>query len=107
MEAMIKRYQNSTAPVAGALASDNPVVATVVPALLDRGDPVAREFALNFATNDGTPPMLAALKDFAFSDRGPDALRHKALMTLKEESVVDAGPHRFYSRGDWTEIKLI
>ena len=107
MEAMIKRYENSTALVAGDLASDNPVVATVVPALLDRGDPVAREFALNFALGDGTPPMLGALKDFAFSDRGPDALRHKALTTLKEKSIVDAGPHRFYSRGSWTEIKLV
>jgi tetratricopeptide (TPR) repeat protein len=107
MEAMVKRYENSTVPVAGALASDNPVVATVVPALLDRGDPVAREFALNFAMGDGTPPMLAALKDFAFGTRGPDALRHKALTRLKEKSIVDAGPHRFYSRGSWTEIKLI
>jgi tetratricopeptide (TPR) repeat protein len=107
MDAMIKRYENSKAPVAGTLASNNPVIATVVPALLDRGDSAAREFAFNFAAGDGTPPMLDALKTFAFSNRGPDVLRNKALMTLKENSIVDTGPHRFYSRGSWTEIKLI
>ena len=107
MMEMVKRDENDKSPVTGSLAIDNPVVATVVPALLDRGDPAGREFALNFALSDATPPMLAALKDFAFGTRGPDNLRHKAMMALKRESVIDAGPHRFFSRGRWTEVELI
>ncbi len=102
-----KRYEDDPTRVSGTLARENPVVATLVPALLDRGDPTAREFALNFACTDATPQMLEALKDFAFSTRGPDLLRHKAMMKLKEESLIDAGPHRFFSRGSWTSIKLI
>jgi tetratricopeptide (TPR) repeat protein len=104
---IIKKYEDAPTKVSGTLARKNPVVATLVPALLDRGDPTAREFALNFACTDATPQMLQALKDFAFSTRGPDSLRHKAMMKLKEESLIDAGPHRFFSRGKWTSIKLI
>jgi predicted Zn-dependent protease len=37
---------------------------------------------------------------------GPDAMRHEALNILGREARVDSGPHRFYSRGKWTEIKL-
>ncbi len=104
---MVKHYENDNSQLVGRLASGNPVVATIVPALLDRGDPAGREFALNFALADATPPMLAAVKDFAFSTRGPDELRNRALAALKEKSVIDVGPHRFFSRGQWTEIKLI
>ncbi len=103
---MAARCKDDNAPITVALASDNPVIASVIPAMLDRGDPEAREFALNFAIADSTPPMLAALKDFAFSTRGPDAMRHQAMTTLKEKSIIDLGPHRFFSRGNWTEIKL-
>ena len=107
MQKIIKKYEEESGSVKGSLANENPVVATLVPALLDRGDPVGREFALNFATTDATPPMLQALKDFAFGNRGSDSMRHRAMAKLKQEQVIDAGPHRFFSRGKWTDIKLL
>ena len=107
MQEIIKKYEQDIGNVVGLLAKQNPVVATLVPALLDRGDPVGREFALNFASFDATPPMLQALKDFALGNRGPDSMRNRAMMTLRKEQIIDAGPHRFYSRGKWTDIKLM
>lgn len=51
--------------------------------------------------------MLEALRAFAFGSRGPDALRHEALQFLRQHEVIDAGPHRFFSRGEWTEVQLV
>ncbi len=88
------------------LHRDHPAVAAILPAILDRGDPLGRELAIVMATSDGSPAMLDALQQFAFSDRGPDSMRHKVLNTLREKNRLDSGPHRFYSRGNWTEIQL-
>ncbi len=87
-------------------AHDCPTVAALIPALLDRGDPLGRAMALRVAADDGSPAMLDALQRFAFGVRGPDEMRHEALGILGRAGRVDAGPHRFYSRGKWTEIKL-
>lgn len=85
---------------------ENSVIQGLIPALLDRGDPIGREFALRSAISDASPPMLDALKQFAFGNRGPDAMRHEALMFLHREDVIDAGPHRFFSRGIWNDVQL-
>ena len=71
-----------------------PYFATLVPALLDRGDPIGRELAFRLARAVGSPEMLDALHDFAFSQRGPDDLRFQALTYLKEKGRMGAGPHR-------------
>ena len=79
----------------------------LIPALLDRGDPLGREAAMRLAMADQSPPMLDALKDFAFGWRGPDALRLETLQFLRERKVIDGGPHDIYRRGDWTDIQLL
>lgn len=83
-----------------------PGIAAIIPALLDRGDPPGREAAMRLAMADQSPPMLDALKDFAFGSRGPDALRLETLQFLCKQSVIDAGPHHVYSRGKWTDIQM-
>lgn len=88
------------------LATDYPILAALIPALLDRGDPAGRELALRMAIADESPAMLDALHHFALSSRGPDAMRHEALGILGRKGRLDSGPHRFFSRGKWTEIKL-
>lgn len=84
-----------------------PALAALIPALLDRGDPPGRETAMRLAMTDQSSPMLEALRAFAFGSRGPDALRHEALQFLRQHEVIDAGPHRFFSRGEWTEVQLV
>jgi len=83
-----------------------PGLASLIPALLDRGDPPGRELALRLAIADGSPPMLDALTSFAFGTRGPDAMRFEALQFLKQAGTIDAGPHRIYARGSWQDIEL-
>ena len=83
-----------------------PYFQTLVPALLDRGDPVGRKWAFLLARGVGSPEMLDALHDFAFSQRGPDDLRFQALTYLKEKGRLGAGSHRLYRDGDWAEIQV-
>jgi tetratricopeptide (TPR) repeat protein len=82
-------------------------LAVLVPALLDRGDPFGREIGLKLAMASKRPEMIYALKTFAFGSRGPDSMRTQALAFLKEQGVIDSGPHRMFSRGRWTDIQLI
>ena len=84
-----------------------PGMAVLIPALLERGDPTGREVAKMLAMAHGSPQMLDALKDFALGMRGPDSMRFEVLQFLKEKGAIDAGPHRVYSRGAWTEIELL
>ena len=88
------------------LTRDYPAVAALLPALLDRGDPMGRELAFRIASADRSPAMLDALRQFALGSRGPDAMRFEALTIVGQEDWVDSGPHRFFSQGKWTEIKL-
>lgn len=89
------------------LVNNYPAIAALVPALLERGDPLGRELALRMAIADGSPAMLDALQQFAFGSRGPDKMRRDALKVLREAERVDAGPHRFFCRRQWTDIQLV
>lgn len=83
-----------------------PHIATLVPALLDRGDAAGREFAFNMATAVASPEFLDALQDFAAGTRGPDALRSEALSVLKEKGRLSIGPHRIFLNGEWQDIEI-
>jgi tetratricopeptide (TPR) repeat protein len=56
----------------------HPGFLALVPGLLDRGDPVGRILALHAAALLQTPELLAALRDFAASGRGPAEMRREA-----------------------------
>jgi hypothetical protein len=59
----------------------HPGFLALTPGLLDRGDPAGRILAFQAATLLQTPELLAALRDFAFSGRGPVELRREAVET--------------------------
>ncbi|NJM40623.1 MAG: tetratricopeptide repeat protein [Anaerolineae bacterium] len=61
-----------------------PDLQTLVPMLLQRGDPQGRELALMVAQMSKTPAMLNALRDFALGQFGPDAMRMKAGQLARE-----------------------
>lgn len=84
----------------------HPEIEKLVPILLDRGDPSAREFALQLAKMARTPEMLEALKTFAFGQRGPDEKRHEAALTLKKEGFLEKNNVKMWLKGEWTEILL-
>lgn len=85
---------------------DHPGLTVLVPALLDRGDPPGREFAFRTALAIKTPEMLTALREFALSQRGPDALRSEAAQTVAQGGLLPPGPIRLWLRGEWREILL-
>jgi tetratricopeptide (TPR) repeat protein len=83
----------------------HPHVLALVPALLERGDPVGREFALRLAQMVETPEAIAMIEDFLHSPYGPDKLRQSALQFLQEIKIIESGAKlSFWSRGRQTEI---
>lgn len=85
----------------------HPEVASLVPLLLDRGDPRAREFALRVALIAETPELLEALRDFALSPRGPDEMRLQAAQAASEAGLFPSGLVRFWQQGEWSEVMLM
>lgn len=79
----------------------------MVPILLDRGDPTGRTLALSFAKAVGSEPLMDALRDFAYGQRGPDKQRSSALTYLNANGHLETGPHRIFSDGKWREIQLL
>jgi tetratricopeptide (TPR) repeat protein len=85
----------------------HPEVAAVIPLLLDRGDPAARQFALMAAKTAQTPELLAALRDFALGQRGPDNLRHQAAQAADEAGLFPDRRVRMWLKGEWRELILM
>lgn len=86
---------------------NHPWFSNLVPVFLERGDPVAREFAVQLVSITKTPEALAALTDFAGSPNGPDDTRFKALQILSEAGIIEKGKQVvFWSGGTKREITL-
>ena len=85
----------------------HPEFVVLVPILLDRGDPEGRAFALRLANLTETPEMLAALRDFASSQHGPDAMRHEAAQAASRVGLIQSGPVRMWMHGEWTDVMLL
>lgn len=82
-------------------------IVALVPVLLDRGDPVGREFALRTALIAETPELLAALRDFALSQRGPDTMRMQAAQAAQRAGLLPVGQVRFWSQGEWRDVLML
>jgi tetratricopeptide (TPR) repeat protein len=83
-----------------------PQLLPVVPILLERGDPLGRQFAFDLIRLAETPELLALLPDFALSQHGPDELRYKALNLAKEAGLISTETVRVWLQGQWQEINL-
>jgi tetratricopeptide (TPR) repeat protein len=84
----------------------HPEMMTLVPLLLDRGDPPGREFAFRLAKMARTPEMLEALRDFALSNRGPDQQRQEAASVVTEAGILPAGSLKMWMRGKWQDLMM-
>jgi tetratricopeptide (TPR) repeat protein len=83
---------------------ERPEMATLVPILFDRGDPMARTLAMQLVALAKTPEMFAALRDFALSQRGPDQMRLQAAQIAREEGLLPEGAVRAWVKGQWQEV---
>ena len=84
-----------------------PELQTLVPMLLERGDPQGREMALMIARFSKSPALLAALRDFALSQNGPDKMRTEAGQLARQANLLPPGPTRLWVDGEWREILLM
>ncbi len=83
----------------------HPELVALVSALLDRGDPAGRTFALGLARMAETPELLEALRGFALGQRGPDAQRMEAAEAATRAGLLPSGEKvRMWIRGEWTDI---
>lgn len=102
-----RKDEESVTRAARAFAEKHPEMASLVPALLDRGGEDGRQFAWRFARLVETPEMVAALREFCLSDRGPDDLRIETANYLCRENVLPSGRTRMWIGGRWGEIELL
>ena len=93
-QARLKRY-----------LKEHPQVATLLPVLLERGDPMARELVLRLAEFAATPELLEVLHNFALSPHGPDKLRFEALKIAQAAGIIKNGEIiKIWKRGEHQEM---
>ncbi len=81
---------------------EHPQVSNLVPMLLKLGNPQGREFAFRLACFAKTPEMLVALRDFALSQHGPDAMRYEAAIQASEAGILPESIS-MWIQGKWQE----
>ena len=86
---------------------EHPEVIGLVPVLLDRGDPMARDFVLHTAMMADTPDLNEVLRDFALGQHGTDEMRMKAAQHGVQVGVIPTGLTRLWLKGEWTDLLLI
>lgn len=83
----------------------HPEINSLIPILLERGDPRGREFALTMAKMSKTPEMLEVLKNYALSPNGPTHLRMETINFLKDEDVLEKDKAvEFWADGEKREV---
>jgi tetratricopeptide (TPR) repeat protein len=85
----------------------HPEVARLIPLLLDRGDPMGREFALAIALTADSPELREALREFALGQRGPDGMRYQAANAASRAGLLPRGLVRMWLQGEWREVRLM
>lgn len=84
-----------------------PFIEKLAPTLLQHGDEATREFFIRVLSRGETPAILSALRDFAFGQRGSDALRYSAALCLVEMEALDPGSIRLWIKGEQRDVNLM
>lgn len=84
----------------------HPELEALVPLLLERGDPAAREFALHLAGLAATPGLLAALAAFAQGQWGPTDMRMRAAQLAMQRGALANGTVRIWRDGGWHDTLM-
>lgn len=88
-------------------ARRHPEITHLIPYLLERGDPVARDFAIKLASVIKTPELLTVLRDFALGQQGSDQMRMQAAQIATQAGLLPSGESmRMWIKGKWTEIMM-
>jgi len=106
-DALVHKNDEAVTNAAKRFAAEHPAMATLVPALLDRGDEVGRMLAQRFALVLGTPEMHDALRSFCQSQRGPDEVRLDTAQRLNQADALPTETVRLWIKGQWREIEML
>ena len=99
--------EKKVGPAARRFLKKHPEVTSLMPFLLERGDPYAREMAVALIRFAGTPELLEALKTFALGPFGPDEMRMEAANFLNVQGLLPGGLTPLYIEGERKDIMLI
>ncbi len=86
---------------------DKPHIEALIPKLLELGDPLGCNLALDIAMNAQLPELNHVLANFARGQIGPDNLRYTAAMVAQRAGVIPAGTTSMWLQGEWTDIMLL
>jgi tetratricopeptide (TPR) repeat protein len=85
----------------------HPQVESLLPILLERGDPHGREMIVTLITMAGAPELLEMLKNFVLGPHGPDQMRIEAANSLCQRGLLPSGETWMYIRGERQKVLLI
>ncbi|MGA2489544.1 MAG: tetratricopeptide repeat protein [Anaerolineales bacterium] len=71
--------------------NSRPEILNFILAALDRGDTLSKDLAVKLTDMSGHLALLSALKDFALSQKGTDAMRMEASQVLAHHGVFESG----------------
>ncbi|HKE03922.1 MAG TPA: tetratricopeptide repeat protein [Blastocatellia bacterium] len=104
----IRRHKADFADAIQAYARRHPEITHLIPYLLERGDPIGRDFAIKLASFIKTPEILAALRDFALGQQGTDQMRMEAAQAATQADLLPSGANvRMWIKGEWQEIMML
>jgi predicted Zn-dependent protease len=84
-----------------------PHIISLIPILLRRGSPNARQLALNICSLSESPELISLLKDFASSQEGMDKNRIEVAQYLNQKELIPSGAFKIWLKGEKTEILLM
>lgn len=87
--------------------SQHPAMITWIETMLDRGDPISAQMALELAKDADLPPLWEIIMQFALGQHGSDDLRNQAVMALVRAEKLDSEPVQMWLKGKWQKISLI
>ena len=93
--------------VLGNFLRDNRDLEHLLPDMLERGDPVAVQFAARLARLSDSDGVKAAVMAFVHGSRGTDALRHELAAGLHRDGVFDSDTVTIYVRGKQDRIEFV
>jgi tetratricopeptide (TPR) repeat protein len=105
--AVQRRSQSAITQAVRRYLKQHPEILSIIPVLLDRGDPGGRLQALRLAISAETPELNEVLRDFALSQRGPDALRLQAAQAALAAGLLPSRRVTLWSSGEWRETALM
>jgi tetratricopeptide (TPR) repeat protein len=101
-----KNFERNLRKKIGAFFAKYPNILNLFSVFLERGDETARNFAVRLLDLAGTPEAHSALKDFAFSQNGPDSHRYQAAMKLADAGIIP-NKVRLWNGDEWREMRLL